>query len=56
MNGMDKVFRALADPTRRGLLDELFKEVSAGGPNVGTPPKGEYDNGSQHFYCDRVLD
>ena len=22
---MDKVFRALADPTRRGLLDELFK-------------------------------
>jgi uncharacterized protein YndB with AHSA1/START domain/DNA-binding transcriptional ArsR family regulator len=23
---MDKVFKALADPTRRGLLDELFKE------------------------------
>ena len=23
---MDDVFRALADPTRRGLLDELFKE------------------------------
>jgi uncharacterized protein YndB with AHSA1/START domain len=23
---MDAVFRALADPTRRGLLDELFKE------------------------------
>ena len=23
---MDEVFRALADPTRRGLLDELFKE------------------------------
>jgi uncharacterized protein YndB with AHSA1/START domain len=23
---MDKVFRALADPTRRSLLDELFKE------------------------------
>src|SRR5215831_7384215 len=22
---MDPVFRALADPTRRGLLDELFK-------------------------------
>ena len=22
---MDEVFRALADPTRRGLLDELFK-------------------------------
>ena len=22
---MDAVFRALADPTRRGLLDELFK-------------------------------
>ena len=25
MAGMDKVFRALADPTRRSLLDELFK-------------------------------
>src|SRR5437588_9912378 len=24
--GMDDVFRALADPTRRGLLDELFRE------------------------------
>jgi uncharacterized protein YndB with AHSA1/START domain len=24
--GMDEVFRALADPTRRSLLDELFKE------------------------------
>src|SRR6195256_3915132 len=23
---MDKVFRALADPTRRSLLDELFRE------------------------------
>jgi DNA-binding transcriptional ArsR family regulator len=23
--GMDEVFRALADPTRRSLLDELFK-------------------------------
>ncbi|HVB42496.1 MAG TPA: metalloregulator ArsR/SmtB family transcription factor [Streptosporangiaceae bacterium] len=23
---MDKVFRALADPTRRGLLDELFRQ------------------------------
>src|SRR5664279_5434102 len=23
---MDEVFRALADPTRRGLLDELFKQ------------------------------
>src|ERR1700722_13545716 len=23
---MDDVFRALADPTRRGLLDELFRE------------------------------
>src|ERR1700745_1325893 len=23
---MDNVFRALADPTRRGLLDELFRE------------------------------
>src|SRR5271168_472504 len=23
---MDDVFRALADPTRRGLLDELFKQ------------------------------
>src|ERR671939_1812110 len=23
---MDEVFKALADPTRRGLLDELFKE------------------------------
>src|SRR5215471_8497811 len=23
---MDSVFRALADPTRRGLLDELFKQ------------------------------
>jgi DNA-binding transcriptional ArsR family regulator len=22
---MDEIFRALADPTRRGLLDELFK-------------------------------
>jgi uncharacterized protein YndB with AHSA1/START domain len=26
MGGMDDVFRALADPTRRGLLDELFKQ------------------------------
>jgi uncharacterized protein YndB with AHSA1/START domain/DNA-binding transcriptional ArsR family regulator len=26
MRGMDMVFRALADPTRRGLLDELFKQ------------------------------
>ncbi len=25
MAGMDAVFRALADPTRRGLLDELFR-------------------------------
>jgi DNA-binding transcriptional ArsR family regulator len=24
--GMDEVFRALADPTRRSLLDELFHE------------------------------
>jgi DNA-binding transcriptional ArsR family regulator len=24
-SGMDDVFRALADPTRRGLLDELFE-------------------------------
>src|SRR4030088_3743651 len=24
--GMDDVFRALADPTRRGLLDELFRD------------------------------
>src|SRR5437762_5024709 len=24
--GMDAVFRALADPTRRSLLDELFKQ------------------------------
>ena len=23
--GVDEVFRALADPTRRGLLDELFR-------------------------------
>ena len=23
---MDEVFRALADPTRRGLLDELFRQ------------------------------
>ncbi|HTK16488.1 MAG TPA: helix-turn-helix domain-containing protein, partial [Acidimicrobiia bacterium] len=23
---MDEVFRALADPTRRSLLDELFRE------------------------------
>jgi DNA-binding transcriptional ArsR family regulator len=23
---MDRVFKALADPTRRGLLDELFRE------------------------------
>ena len=23
---MDTVFKALADPTRRGLLDELYKE------------------------------
>ncbi len=36
---MDDVFRALADPTRRGLLDELFKrdgqtlsELEAGVP------------------------
>src|SRR5688500_324079 len=26
MAGMDTVFRALADPTRRGLLDELFQQ------------------------------
>src|ERR671915_1066762 len=26
MVAMDAVFKALADPTRRGLLDELFKE------------------------------
>jgi len=26
VTGMDDVFRALADPTRRSLLDELFKE------------------------------
>src|ERR1700732_3756033 len=26
IRGMDDVFRALADPTRRSLLDELFKE------------------------------
>src|SRR6266511_2968815 len=26
MPGMDAVFRALADPTRRDLLDELFRE------------------------------
>src|SRR3954468_18702798 len=26
IRGMDAVFRALADPTRRSLLDELFKE------------------------------
>jgi uncharacterized protein YndB with AHSA1/START domain len=26
LGGMDDVFRALADPTRRSLLDELFKE------------------------------
>ena len=24
--GMDEVFKALADPTRRSLLDELFKQ------------------------------
>src|SRR5438445_12880345 len=26
LGGMDAVFKALADPTRRSLLDELFKE------------------------------
>jgi len=26
MGGMDAVFRALADPTRRSLLDELFEQ------------------------------
>src|SRR3954470_11712491 len=26
IGGMDVVFRALADPTRRSLLDELFKQ------------------------------
>ena len=26
LSGMDEVFRALADPTRRSLLDELFRE------------------------------
>ena len=26
ISAMDEVFRALADPTRRSLLDELFKE------------------------------
>ena len=24
--GMDEVFKALADPTRRSLLDELFEQ------------------------------
>ena len=24
--GMDAVFKAMADPTRRSLLDELFKQ------------------------------
>ena len=26
IRGMDKAFKALADPTRRSLLDELFRE------------------------------
>src|SRR3954449_2913460 len=26
VSGVDEVFRALADPTRRSLLDELFRE------------------------------
>ena len=26
MDGLDEVFRALADPTRRSLLDELFRQ------------------------------
>ena len=26
LTGLDEVFRALADPTRRGLLDELFQQ------------------------------
>ena len=26
LHGMDDVFRALADPTRRSLLDELFEQ------------------------------
>src|ERR1700748_3072523 len=26
LSGVDEVFRALADPTRRSLLDELFRE------------------------------
>src|SRR5450432_3359323 len=26
LDGVDAVFRALADPTRRALLDELFRE------------------------------
>src|ERR1700731_1929404 len=32
-SGMDDVFKALADPTRRSLLDELFKED---GQSLGT--------------------
>src|SRR5207244_6439513 len=34
---MDAVFRALADPTRRGLLDELFKRD---GQTVGALERG----------------
>jgi len=36
---MDAVFRALADPTRRGLLDELFKRdgQTLGGLERGLP-------------------
>ena len=26
IGGVDEVFKALADPTRRSLLDELFRE------------------------------
>ena len=26
LNGMDEVFKALADPTRRSLLDELYEQ------------------------------
>src|SRR6202040_3974146 len=37
--GMDDVFRALADPTRRSLLDELFREdgQTLSAPGGGLP-------------------
>jgi DNA-binding transcriptional ArsR family regulator len=35
ISDMDQLFKALADPTRRGLLDELFREDGQGLSDLG---------------------